>query len=173
MPDQLPRVITRATALALGLSDVAIRIHIASYRWCRLHTGVYFTRSAEPLPKDLLLGAVLRAGEGAALSGAAALTQWGLRDVSLPTRPLILVPHSSSVGPTGAIRIRRTSVPYLTSQRDDIPTVEIARAVADHRVEVPRLATVQGIASEVIRRGFCTVTQLQLADKASPQRGFG
>ncbi|MCU1688115.1 MAG: hypothetical protein JWN20_43 [Jatrophihabitantaceae bacterium] len=170
MPDQ-PRVTAHASALAAGLTESYIRHHLARGLWKRLHRGVYFTVGREPTESDRMLGAVLFAGNGAALSGAAVLRCWDIRGVSEPVRPLVLVPASSGAAATAAILVRRTEVPFTVKAIRGIAAVEVARAVADHCVQVRRLDTVQSIVSEVVRRNLCSADSLVGAAQAGPRRG--
>lgn len=171
MTDELTRVVDRATARAAGLSDSAIRHRIARRRWVQLHRGVYFTRGAEPREPDQLAGALLAAGPGAALSGAAALAQWRVRDIVSAGPPLILVPMSNGTRATATLRVRRTDVPYRAMTVNDLQVVSIARAVADYCVGVRVLTTAQAVTSEVVRRRLCTADQLAEALNAGPRRG--
>jgi hypothetical protein len=81
--DELPRV-TLSQARSRDLSPKYVRHRVASGRLMRLQPGVYFTHGTKPRPADRLAAAVAVAGGGAALSGAAALHLWGMRDVGVP-----------------------------------------------------------------------------------------
>lgn len=61
-------VITRRQALSVGLGAGLIESRLALGRWQRLHTGVYAAFSGPPDRQATLWAAVLRAGQGAALS---------------------------------------------------------------------------------------------------------
>jgi hypothetical protein len=132
---------------------------------------VYFTRGVELRYADELAGAVLAGGADAALSGAAALVLWDIKDVQAPRRPLILVPLANAAAPTERLLVRRTPIAVRSAMRDGVRVAELPRALADHCVGISRLATVQAIASEVIRRKLCTVGELETAYRAAPRRG--
>ncbi len=71
-------VLTRTQALAAGISSGAIRRHLSSGRWRRVHEAVYLTFSG-PIPRRChLWAAVLRAGTGALLSHESAAELTGL-----------------------------------------------------------------------------------------------
>jgi hypothetical protein len=71
-------VITRAQALAAGVTDKVIAAQIQRGRWQRMHRGVYATFSGPPSRDCLLWAAVLRAGPSAVLSHQTAARLWGL-----------------------------------------------------------------------------------------------
>ncbi len=167
----LPRVVTRSAAVAAGVSERVIDRRLARGLWTRLHPGVYFTVGPEPAYRDRLEGAVLAGGPGAALSGSAALTLWTLRDVAPPTRPLVLTTPRAGAASTDSVRLRRTTVPYTARVVAGVRTAGVARALADHCLEVRRLATVQAVLSEAVRRGLCTADEIARAYRLGPQRG--
>jgi very-short-patch-repair endonuclease len=169
--EDLPRIVTAQQAYALGLTPDAIKHRVGRGWWLRLHHGVYFTRGVSPTAHDRLAGALESAGPGAALSGAAALMQWALRDVAMPARPLVLVPASSAATPSARVLVRRTAVPYVAHWRNDLRVVRISRALVDHCVTVRRRDSVLALVSEVIRLRLCTVDDLVAAYRTGPRRG--
>jgi hypothetical protein len=165
------RVMTRRAAIAAGLSDEAIAHRLARGSWTRLHAGVYFTVGPEPAYRDRLAGAVLAGGAGAALSGAAVLHLWRLRDIAPPRRPLVLIrPMAGSVS-TDIVQFRRTAVPFDPQVVDGVATAGIARSLVDHCLTVTSLATVQALVSEAVRTNLCGVEALTAAYRSAPQRG--
>jgi hypothetical protein len=83
MPNELPvslrdiaklqrGVISRRQALSAGLSKDVIESRIDRGRWQRLHTGVYAVFTGLPGREANLWAALLRVGQGAALSYQAA-----------------------------------------------------------------------------------------------------
>jgi hypothetical protein len=73
-------VVTRRQALLAGLSSEMIKSRVEGLRWQRLHVGVYAVFSG-PVPHSTRLwAAVLRAGDGAALSYQSAAELDGLAD---------------------------------------------------------------------------------------------
>lgn len=143
--EPLPRVIATQHAMLRGFTIDAIRHRVRRGWWLRLHHGVYFTRGQGPSTHDRLTGALLAAGPEGALSGAAALEQWRLRDVTTPGRPLVLIPHALAVAPRAAVHIRRTAVPFTAQSLNGLRVVEISRAVVDHCVTIRRLDTVRAL----------------------------
>src|SRR5580658_8502972 len=76
--EQQQGVLTRAQALSLGWTDRFIEFRVSQGRWQRLYSGVYATFSGAPSRSCSLWAALLRAGEGAALSHWTAAELWGL-----------------------------------------------------------------------------------------------
>ncbi|GII22032.1 hypothetical protein Pme01_16290 [Planosporangium mesophilum] len=86
-------MVTRAQALAAGVTRSAIRQHLRTGRWQRIFRSVYATFSGPVPRKCLLWAAVLRAGPGAMLSHGSSAELIGLVDepdelihVTVPTR---------------------------------------------------------------------------------------
>lgn len=73
-------VISRAQALAAGLSRTAIRVRLRSGRWQRMMPGIYLTNSGPPQRASVQWAALLYAGTGAMLSHASAAELLGLGD---------------------------------------------------------------------------------------------
>lgn len=71
-------VISRAQALAFGLSASAIATRLRRGHWQRMLPGVYATFSGGPARRGQLWAAILRAGPRAVLSHRTAAELWGL-----------------------------------------------------------------------------------------------
>jgi very-short-patch-repair endonuclease len=96
-------VITRAQAISIGISYEAIRSHLRTGRWQRLHPGVYATFSGA-VPRDAAIwGILLAAGRDAVISHYTAAELRGLTDES--RRPIhVTVPSDRRVAPiAGAV----------------------------------------------------------------------
>ena len=61
-------VITRAQALARGMTRHAVEARLNSRRWQRLHVGVYAAYSGRPTRESMMWAAVLGVRSGAVLS---------------------------------------------------------------------------------------------------------
>lgn len=168
--DALPRVLGRAAALARGYSRQAIDRRLASGQWKRLLPRVYLT--ADTLrDHDRLRAALVFAGDGAALSGAAALFAAEVRRITLPQRVLVLVPPSNCVASRDWVRVRRSARPILVEQWAGARRVEPARAAADLAVELGRLDDVRALVARMIQDGHCTLPELGAELEAGPRRG--
>jgi very-short-patch-repair endonuclease len=95
-------VISRGQALSAGLSSGLIESRLTRGRWQRLHTGVYAVFTGHPHRDAVLWAAVLRAGQGAALSYQTAAELDGLLDK--PASLIhVTVPASRRVTPARGI----------------------------------------------------------------------
>lgn len=71
-------VISRAQALASGLTDSGLRAQISSGRWQRLFHGVYFTSSASPVLVQRAWAALVATGDEAVISHSTAAALHGM-----------------------------------------------------------------------------------------------
>ncbi len=105
-------VVTRAQALAYGLTDKLIESRLRSRRWQRLHTGIYATFSGPPQRLSRLWAALLRAGSGAVLSHESAAELVGLVEMPASDAPIhVTVPgHRTPARITGVVVHRSSRV---------------------------------------------------------------
>jgi very-short-patch-repair endonuclease len=105
--DDQSGVVTRAQALASGLTIEAIRAHVRAGRWQPLFRSTYATFSG-PVPRECVLwSAVLCAGAGAALSHQSAAEVSGLVDI--PHTPIhVVVPSERRVSPVPGVVVHRS-----------------------------------------------------------------
>ncbi|HET7398949.1 MAG TPA: type IV toxin-antitoxin system AbiEi family antitoxin domain-containing protein [Intrasporangium sp.] len=100
-------VVSRAQALAAGLSGKTIECHLATGRWLRLHPGVYLTRPGRDDWEMRAVAALLHAGPGAALSHLSAAHVWSL--VRQAPHPIeVVVPASRRVVAVDGVQVRRS-----------------------------------------------------------------
>lgn len=156
-------ILTRAQALAGGISDRVIYAHVRRGRWRRLHPGVYATFSGPLSENCALWAAVLRAGGGAVLSYQTAARLWGLAQPrTVGTAIHVTVPSGSPAPRTPGIvlhysrRVDQARHPVLAPPRTTVEetaldlagstnTAEeavawILRAVAGRRTTLARIA---------------------------------
>jgi hypothetical protein len=117
-------VITRAQALAAGLSADAVDRRLAARRWHPVHPRVYRDGAFPPTAAAAARATVLWAGPGAVLSGAAAAWWHGL----LPEPPVVLgvtVPRRRYPRPRPGITVRRRELASV-----DVRTVNGVAVVA-------------------------------------------
>jgi very-short-patch-repair endonuclease len=162
------RVISRVEALRQMSADV-IGYRCRSGRWLRLAPAVYLTTPPASL-LDHLRAAVLHGGADCVLSGSAALAAWGFRTTRAPLSELVLAPTTSGVETWGRIRVRRTVRLPRPRHRWGLPLAPVARAVADHALELRRLDRVQALVAEAVQGKRCTVTDLAAELAAGPRR---
>jgi hypothetical protein len=122
-------LVTRAAALACGLTDRQIEQRLRSGRWEALGPGVYRIAGVPPTATGAIYGAVLLAGAGALASGPSALALFGVG--SSPSVPTICVPPSGSARTRGAM-VRRSLVARVDRTHvGPVPTSTPARALLE------------------------------------------
>lgn len=99
-------VLTRAQARAAGLSPDAVDRRLAARRWLPVQPRVYRDAQRPDTAEARVRAAVLWAGEGAVLSGAAAAWWWGL-PVGPPATVTVTVPRRRAPRPRAGIVVRR------------------------------------------------------------------
>jgi hypothetical protein len=168
--DPVPRIITRAEALAMGMSRHAIDRRLASRRWRRVLPRTYLTTDTFTA-SDRMRAALAFAGEGSALSGAAALVASEVRGVAMPQRVLVLVPADCGVASRDWVLVRRSPRPIVIEQWWGLRRVQPARAAADLAVTLRRIDDVRTLVARVLQDGHCTGPELQAELEAGPRRG--
>jgi very-short-patch-repair endonuclease len=168
LPDETPRVLTRADAARLGYSANAIEHRLRTGQWRRVLPRTFLTSDTFTW-RDRCRAALAFAGPDALLSGAAALADTGLTAARRPETILVLVPPDRWVRSTDWVRIHRTSRFPERALRPGPACAPVARAVADLARERRRLDDVRALVAEVVRREHCTIDEL-IAELASGRR---
>lgn len=168
-PDAPPRVLTRAMARRAGVTDRVVDGHVRSGRWRRVLPRTYLT-SATFTERDRYDAALLYAGDGATLSGAAALRQSGVR-LAQPYRVLVLVPPTNPIRSTGFVQTRASARPIEIEQWMGARRVTPPRACADHCLTLRRIDDVRAIVARVVQRGHATVAEIAVELEAGPRNG--
>jgi hypothetical protein len=170
LPDETPRILTRADATRLGYSANSIEHRLRTDQWRRVLPRTFLTSDTFTWP-DRCRAALAFAGPGAVLSGAAALADTGLRSVRRPETVLVLVPADRWVRSTDWVRIRRTDRLPGRALRPGPACAPVARAVADLALERRRLDDVRALVAEVVRRQRCTIDELVAELEAGRRNG--
>jgi very-short-patch-repair endonuclease len=169
-PTAVPRVLDRQGALALGYSRNAIEHRLRAGRWRRVLPRTFLTVDTLTW-EDRRSAALLFAGAGALLSGAAALTDLRLRCVGVPSSVLVLVPLATAVRSTAWVRVRRTRCMPERALLPGPARAALARAVADLARERPALDDVRTLLAQAVRSRLCTVDELTDELHAGPRNG--
>lgn len=171
-PDRLPRVLTRAEALARGFTRQAIDRRLASRRWRRILPRTYLTVDSAS-EYDRYHAALGYAGGGAVLSGAAALRVAGFDRVRRPERTLVLVPPGNRIDSCRWVLVRASAREVRPHLWPGPCHADIARAAADHALSLRRLDDVRALVAMVVRDGRCTLDELEHELDAGPRNGSG
>jgi hypothetical protein len=128
--------------------------------WRRLLPGVYLTQTGEPSRDQQLMAALRYAGDGAIITGLAALARYGVR--APETRLVdVLVPHAQRRASREFVVVHRTrQVPPLRGADGPIRYVAPARAVADAAAGLRRMDDIRAIAAGTVQQDLCTVAEL-------------
>lgn len=152
--DSQRQLVSRSEILEVGGSDGAIRWSLQSGDWMTVQAGVYQI-DRRPLDwKARLLGAVLAAGTGAAVSHRSAFQLWGLEGISSNIVELT-VPYTHGPIPDGVL-VHRTRRSILVDECEGIPVTTVERTLLDCAAILPRLTLAKALDS-AIRKKLTTV----------------
>ena len=169
-PTALPTVVTWNQALRLGYSRSAIQHRRRTGRWRRVLPQVYVTGG--PLDeRTRYIAALAYAGDGAMLSGAAALRCTSIVRVAAPREVLVLVPPANRSATTGWVRVRRSHRPVEAELALGPRRALLPRAVADHALTLHRLDDVRAVVAQVVSGSGCSVADLVDELEAGPRQG--
>ena len=166
----LPRVLSRAQARDLGYSDDAIDHRLTIGRWQLILPHTVLTSDTLTW-EDRLVAAVTFAGDGALLSGRAALGGLGMRSVQRPDRVLVIVPAGRQPRSVRWVRVRPSARPMRAATGRGVPRVEVARAVTDACIGVTRQDDVRAMVADAVRLRLCTIDELAAELRHCPRRG--
>jgi hypothetical protein len=166
------QVISRSQALASGMTQSALGHRLrAGGRWQRLLPGVFLAVTGAPTSDQRDIAALLYAGPGSLLTGAAALRLWGVR---APYASMIdvLIPDSKQRKSAGFARIRPTArMPEEVPTAGPLRFAPLARAVGDAARSLSRLADVRALIAAVVQQGKCTPVVLAAELEDGPVQG--
>ncbi|MGD9990794.1 hypothetical protein [Pseudonocardia sp.] len=129
-------VVSRAQALATGLTPRAVDRLVARRRWHPVHPRVYLVGDAPRTDEARVWAAVSWAGEGAVLSGAAAAWWWGL-PVRAPSSIAVTVPRRRAPGRRPGIVVRRRTLAVADLGRlRGLPVTAPALTVVETGLEI-------------------------------------
>lgn len=129
-------VISRAQALAGGLSSATITRRVARGLWLRLHTGVYLAADHQLTGEVRLRAACLWAGQEATLRGVAAAWWHGLWSEP-PAWVEIAIPHRRRLAARPRVRVRRSDLhPADRVKVNGVWTTAVPLTVLDAAVEL-------------------------------------
>lgn len=154
-------VATRRDLLRLGLTGKAIaRKCQPGGGWTRLFLGVYLLTGGTPDQRQLVQGALMRAGPLAYLTGVEAARRHGVRRLPDDHRIHVLVPHGRGLASQGPLLIERSNRPWSGSLLDGFPVVDLARAVIDAARRETRFDVVRAMIADAVQRQLCSPGRL-------------
>jgi hypothetical protein len=172
VPNSLPVVVSRARFAGYGITRSFAAHQKSRGKWQRIYPGVYVTHSGPVDTTTRLAAAVAFAGPGSMLSGAHALSIYGLRYAPQARGILLLVGLETSTRGVADVRIRRTHrMPPHPVFRRGLPLAPPARAVVDTCLDQRQLRVVRAVTAEAVTRKLCTVDELSTELAAAARRG--
>lgn len=167
--EQQADVLSRAQAMAYGLSAAAIRAHLAASRWQRVHRGIYCTYTGPLTRSSRQWAALLYCGEGATLGYETAGALYGL--VGEPSdRVHVVVDARRRVRSTPGVvvhyssRLSRTRHPAHSP-----PRTRVEDTVLDLVGSAGSLDRVLGLVATAVGRRLTTADRLRGALRHRPE----
>jgi hypothetical protein len=155
-------VITRAQALGCGLTRSGLTHRIrAGGPWQALLPGIYLSVTGTPDHDQLDMAALLYAGPGSLLTGAAALRHHGLPAQDTAAID-VLVPAGRQCSSRSFVAVQRTTrIPADIFAADAIRCVRAPRAVADALRRMTDVRPARALAAAGLASGACSLEQLE------------
>jgi very-short-patch-repair endonuclease len=165
-------VISRAQALACGMSPRALHLRTASTGpWRRMLPGVYLAVTGTVTQEQREMAALLYAGPVSLITGSAAMRRHHLRS---PGQDVVdvLIPWKRRRQSVAFVRVHRTrKLPERMFVTGKIRFVKVPRAVADAARSLTRFDDVRAVVCEAVQRRACTVAELTAELEAGPSAG--
>lgn len=165
--------IKHADLLAFGVLSSTIARRVEAGTWDRSAYGVISVAGTPRTTGQRLAGAVLYAGAGAVLSGAAAARLHGLERV--PSEPpgtaLVLIEHGRHRMSRGLITVERTHRLPEPEEVDQLPVAPVTRAVVDAARRLQGADDIRALLAESVQRRFTTARALRGELEAGCGRG--
>lgn len=154
-------VVSRSQVLDCGLSRGRIdHLTQPDGRWQRILPGVYAATTGTVTADQRAMAALLYAGPGSLITGAAAVRRHNLRCAGL-NEVDVLVPVGVRRQSSEFVRIVHTSrMPLKCLSTDGIRFALLPRAVADAARGMTRLSDTRAVVAEAIQRGRCDLASL-------------
>ncbi len=145
--------------------------------WTRLFLGVYLLTGGLPSRRQLVRGALLRAGPLTFLTGIEAARRYGVRRLPSDQRIHVLVPHGRRVATQGLMLVERTNRAWTGRLIDGFPVVTLARALIDAARKESGLDVVRAFIADAVQRQLCSpealseeLKNLRLGGTSLPRR---
>jgi very-short-patch-repair endonuclease len=161
-------LLTLRQACLVGFSDDAIRHRVDTGRWRRVHRSVFALTGVPPSREQVILAALLAAGDGAVASHRTAAELW-----FLPIAPVdvvhLTVPTDRRVRLADVVVHRsRTLAEESCIVVGSIPLTNAARTIFDLSSSVDS-ATLGRVLDDALRRHITTLRELQELVDRSPE----
>lgn len=145
--------------------------------WTRLFLGVYLVTGGTPSRRQLVRGALLRAGPLTFLTGYEAARRHGVRRLPADQCIHVLVPHGRRIASQGPMLVERTNRPWTGTLIDGFPVVTLARALIDAARKESGLDVIRAFIADAVQRQLCApdalaeeLKNLRLGGTSLPRR---
>ena len=166
------QVIARWQALDCGMTDRMLNYRIrVGCPWQKLLPGIYLTVTGAVSGKHREMAALLHAGPGSVLTGAAAARRHG---ISVPDDGMVdvLVPAKTRCQSAAFVRVRRTGrMPVEVCVDGDVRFVLAARAVGDAARSLRAARDVRALVTQVVQQRRCPIETLNMELEQGPISG--
>jgi hypothetical protein len=165
-------VISRRQALATGVTDNALRHRLRpGGPWRGLLPGVYMAATGAPTTLQQEMAALLYAGPGSVITGAAALRSHHIR-TELTEFVDVLVASTRQRRDRNFVRLHRTSrMPTRIWEAGPVRYVPASRAVADAVRALSSLRDVRAVVADAVQRDKCAIGNLATELSQGPNKG--
>lgn len=171
-PDDQDGLLTRAQAVALGISDDALAHRVGpGGRWQRVLPRVYATFSGQLTEAQRWTAALLYAGPDAMLGGVTALALLNLRYAPVSAYVHLLLPHQVRRRSSGFVVVRRTHQSLVSWSARGWPVCPVEVAVVDAARRMRSLRDVRALVCEAVQRRRTTAVALAAAVAAGGSAG--
>lgn len=160
-------VLSRGQALEREMSPAAVERRVTAGRWEAIHPAVFRIAGAPPSWEQALMAAVLHAGPGALVSHRAAAALWKLDGVE---SRLVEIATPRRLRAEGVLAHQTSRSRLRPSVIGPIPVTDVPRTLLDLG-SVARPAMVEQALDDALRRGLCTLGELQARLKQDGGRG--
>lgn len=157
-------VVTRQQALAHGLTPRAIARRKEYDGWQEIVTGVYLCHGGEPARRQLLVAALLYAGDDAAIDDVDACRFYGIQAAAVEDdRVYVVVPAASPVRSRGFVVVRRSAAPYGVTATRLLRYIHPADAVIAAARRKSSERNTLALLSDAVQRNVTTHAELTRA----------
>ena len=164
------QVITRSQALECDIPQSTVGAWCKpGGKWQKMLPGVYLAVTGTPTPEQRQMAALLYAGPGSVITGAAAVRARRLRVPATDTVD-VLIPASAKRQSIAYVRVHRTRRMPGYQRLGPIRYAQAARAVADASHLSASLSDVRALVAEAVQKQACSIAQLGIELSAGANR---
>ncbi|MDQ1694727.1 MAG: hypothetical protein QOJ03_80 [Frankiaceae bacterium] len=164
-------VLSRKQALRFGLTRGAIDDRLSSRAWQAILPSVYMVGPGAPSRRQMLIAALLFAGQDAAIDDVDACQFHGVRAAIVdPSAIRVVVPEGNTARSRGFVEVRRSTVPFTVVRTDRVRYLEPAAAVIAATRRLTSDRAVLALVSDAVQRRVVSFEQLMRAHVQGPPR---